>query len=170
MKNYISKTLLIFGLAVGISSCSDFDEINEDPFAANEEQVQVEYFLNNSITRAQQNPNTAERAFVLYWKAAARQDRANTLEVGSYNDGWSNAYFNAVSTWLNHVNTGIDIANQQIEAGNIKEYTGNLLQVSRIWRVYLMSEMSDNFGPIPIEAFQEVNPEFASTKDVYYYM
>jgi hypothetical protein len=170
MKNYISKTLLIFGLAVGISSCSDFEEVNSDPFAANEEQVQVEYFLNNAITGAQQNPHVAERAFVLYWKAAARQDRSNTLPVGGYNDGWSNDYFNAVSTWLNHVNTGIDIANRQIEAENIKEYTGNLLQISRIWRVYLMSELSDNFGPIPIEAFQEVNPEFTSTKDVYYYM
>ncbi|MBI6117580.1 SusD/RagB family nutrient-binding outer membrane lipoprotein [Salegentibacter maritimus] len=170
MKNYINKTLLAIGLAAGLSSCSDFEEINEDPFAANEEQVQVAYFLNNAITGAQQNPHVAERAFVLYWKAASRQDRTNTLPVGSASDGWSNDYFNAVSGWLNHVNTGIDIAHKQIEEGNIKEYSENVLQISRIWRVYLMSEMSDNFGPIPIEAFQEVNPEFASTKDVYYYM
>ena len=44
------------------------------------------------------------------------------------------------------------------------------MQVARIWRVYLMSEMTDNFGPIPIDAFQGTNPDFASVQEVYYYM
>jgi hypothetical protein len=33
-----------------------------------------------------------------------------------------------------------------------------------------MSEMSDNFGSVPIQGFQDVNPNFNSQKDVYYYM
>ena len=33
-----------------------------------------------------------------------------------------------------------------------------------------MSEMADNFGPIPVSGFQGVNPEFASLQEVYYYM
>src|SRR5690606_30343 len=49
-------------------------------------------------------------------------------------------------------------------------YNDNLIQVARIWRAYLMSELSDNFGPIPINAFQGSNPEFASTKEVYHFM
>src|SRR5690606_11017185 len=57
----------------------------------------------------------------------------------------------------------------QIESGNIKEYSHNLLQVARIWRVSLMSELADTFGPIPINGFQGTNPEFADLKTAYYF-
>ncbi|HET7360492.1 MAG TPA: SusD/RagB family nutrient-binding outer membrane lipoprotein [Salinimicrobium sp.] len=170
MKKIFIKTGLLFGIAALVFSCSDFEELNIDPQAANEEQVQVEYFINNSIIGAQMNPHIAERVFVLYWKAAGRQARINTLPVGSYSDGWSNDYFNYNAGWLNHINTAIQIANQKIESGNEEEYTYNLLNVARIWRAYLMSELADNFGPIPINAFQGENPEFASVKEVYYYL
>ncbi len=33
-----------------------------------------------------------------------------------------------------------------------------------------MSELTDNFGSAPIDAFKGVNPEFNSQKDVYYFM
>lgn len=171
MKNKIYNKLgLLFSLGVLATSCSDFEEINQDPIAASEDQVQVEYFINNSINGAQMNPDISERSFVLYWKAAGRQDRTNSLPVGSYNDGWTTAYYNGVSTWLRHTYNAIDIADKQIESGNIKEYTQNLKQVARIWRAYLMSEMSDNFGPVPLNGFQGVNPDFNSVQDVYYYM
>lgn len=169
MKNYIIKAGFLVVLATMVS-CSDFDEINTNPTAASDKQVQVEYFLNNSITGAQQNPDIAERSFVLYWKAASRYDRTNSLPIGDYNDGWTNNYFNGLSAWMNHANTAIETAEKRVEEGDEKVYTKNLMQISRIWRVYLMSEMSDNFGPIPINAFQGKNPEFNSTKDVYYYM
>lgn len=170
MKNIFIKISFLTSIAALLFSCSDFEELNVDPTAANENQVQVEYFINNSIIGAQMNPGVAERSFVLYWKAAGRQARINSLPVGGYNDGWTSAYYNQVSTWLNHINTAIQIANKKIESGQEEVYTHNLLNVARIWRVYLMSEMSDNFGPIPIDAFKGVNPEFVSVKEVYYYL
>lgn len=158
-------------LAAGfLTACSDFDEINKNPVAAEADQVQVEYFINNSIIAAQMDPDVSERSFVLYWKDGGHMDRANTLTVGSYNDQWTEAYYNQVSTWLNHINTAIQIADEQIESGEIKEYTENLKQVARIWRAYLMSEMSDNFGPIPIHGFQGKNPDFDSVDDVYSFL
>ena len=72
MKNILNKTGWILGLGLITASCSDFEELNVDPRAANTEQVQVEYFINNAIVSAQQDPHVAERAFVLYWKAAGR--------------------------------------------------------------------------------------------------
>ena len=39
----------------------------------------------------------------------------------------------------------------------MKKY--NIMQVARIWRVYMMSELTDLFGPIPMNGFQGVNPE-----------
>ncbi len=56
------------------------------------------------------------------------------------------------------------------ENGTAWPYNENLKQVARIWRAYLLSEMADNFGPIPINGFQGVNPEYADVKTVYYHI
>lgn len=170
MKKFIYKTGMLLGFSALMVSCSDFEEINVDPRAASAEQVQVEYFINNSIIGAQQDPHVAERAYVLYWKAAGRQDRNNTLPVGTYDDGWSSDYFRYASEWLNHANTAIQVAEEKMANGSDSEYTFNLMNVARIWRVYLMSELADNFGPIPITGFQGTNPDFANLQEVYYFM
>ncbi|MGV8963053.1 MAG: SusD/RagB family nutrient-binding outer membrane lipoprotein [Candidatus Saccharimonadaceae bacterium] len=154
-----------------ISACSDFDDINVDPKAANVEQVQVEYIINQSIIQAQMNPDVAERAYVLYWKTASRQHRYNgALTVGGYNEEWTGNYYNQISAWLKSANLAVKVSDEKIAAGSTKLYTENLKQVARIWRVYLMSEFTDNFGPMPIDAFSGVNPQFSDVKDVYYYM
>lgn len=154
-----------------LASCKKFEEINVNPVAANDEQAQVEYFINGSIIGAQMNPDVAERSFVLYWKAAGRQmAEGGTLTVGNYNDQWTSVYYDQVSGWLNAANTAIQLGNKQTEAGMAKPHTANLIQVARIWRAYLMSEMSDNFGPIPVDAFKGTNPEFNDVKTVYYHL
>lgn len=170
MKNII-KSFFLIALVIGFSAaCSDFDEININPIAASEDQVQVEYFINSSIVDAQQDPHIAERVFVLYWKAAGRMDRTNSLPVGTYDDGWSTDYFRYISGWLNNAYTAVEIADKQIANGQQKEYTNNLKQVARIWRAYLLSEMADNFGPLPINGFQGVNPDFNSLEEVYNFL
>lgn len=154
------------------TSCSDFEEMNIDPFGANAQQVQVEYFINNAIVGAQQDPHIAERIFVLYWKTAGRQQLGGGIVVGTHNDGWTVDYYGRsyLSGWLSAVTAAITVANEQIEANNVQPYTNNLLQVARIWRAYLMSEMSDMFGPIPIDGYSGVNPNYASVQDVYYHL
>lgn len=70
MKNYKYP---LYALPVGLfalASCSDFEEVNTNPTAANIEQVR-EYAINKSITGTQQNPEVAERCFVLNWQTAA---------------------------------------------------------------------------------------------------
>ncbi len=172
---HVMKNKLIFRffpvlIITVLAACSDFEEININPTAASADQVQVEYFINNSIVGAQMDPHVAERAFVLYWKAAGRMDRTNTLPVGSYNDGWTTDYFSYISGWLNNAYTAIEIADQHIQSGDLKEYTNNLKQVARIWRAYLLSELADNFGPIPVNGFQGENPPFNSLQEVYNYL
>lgn len=158
-------------MAVGLLvSCSDFEDMNVDPTAASVDQVQVEYFINSSIIGAQQDPNIAERVFVLYWKDAGRMDRIGSLSEGYYSEDWSSQYYTYVSRWLKDINTAVRVADEQIESGNSKAYTNNLKQIARIWRAYLMSEMADNFGPMPIDGFQGINPDYNSVKDVYYFI
>jgi len=173
MKNIFKKSCVLLAATVALASCKKFDELTVDPLKANEDQVQVEYFLNNSIISAQMDPDVAERSFVLYWKPAGHQAAdydGGVISVGSYNDGWISAYYNQVSGWLNMANTAIQIGEKQIAAGTAKTYTPNLIQVARIWRAYLMSEMSDNFGPIPVKGFEGTNPDFSDVKTVYYYI
>ncbi|WP_284460022.1 SusD/RagB family nutrient-binding outer membrane lipoprotein [Chryseobacterium sp.] len=167
MKKYI---LSFIALTTFCCACNDFEEINNDPFAVDINKSEPEYFLNNSILGAQQDPNIAERVFVLYWKTAARQHLTTGIAGGSYDDSWTSEYWKYISEWLNNANAAIEVANQKKVLGQNKPYYDNLIQVSRIWRAYLMSEFSDNFGPQPIYAFQGTNPTFNSEKEVYYYV
>ncbi|MGN6603974.1 MAG: SusD/RagB family nutrient-binding outer membrane lipoprotein [Ginsengibacter sp.] len=173
MNKIIKQSILYASPLLLFSACKKITDINTNPVAANADQVQVEYFIDNSIVHAQMNPGVSERSFILYWAAAGHQvsdaDGA-TFSWGGYSDEWIGEYYDNQSGALNTINSAIDVANQQITAGTQKEYTDNLMQVARIWRAYLLSEMSDNFGPMPTEAFQGKNPDFKDTKSVYYYM
>ncbi len=172
MKKLITLAFVFIAGSLIMTSCSeDFLDVNVDPKAANFEQVQVEYFINASITGAQMNPHDAERAFVLYWKTAGRQHRLNgALALGGYNDDWSNDYYNSLSGWLRTANLAIQVAEEKIAEEVDFYYTYNLLQVARIWRAYLMSEFADNFGPMPIDGFRGSNPEFKDLQTVYYFL
>lgn len=164
---------MLVAASLVLASCKKFEDINVNPIAANDEQAQVEYFINGSIIGAQMNPDVAERAFVLYWKPAGRQASdidGGTISIGDHNDQWTSVYYDQVSGWLNAANTAIQLGNKQTEAGTSKPHTQNLIQVARIWRAYLMSEMSDNFGPIPVNGFNGTNPEFNDVKTVYYHL
>ena len=171
MKTIFKYTFIYLLGIFMISACSDFEDINVDPKKASVEQVQVEYIINQAIIQAQQNPDVAERAFVLYWKTASRQHRQNgALTTGAYNDDWTGNYYNQIAQWLKSANLAITVTDAKVEAGTDLVYSQNLKQIARIWRAYLMSEFTDIFGPIPTEGFAGVNPEFNNVKDVYYYM
>lgn len=172
MKNKISILAISLVGLLSVTNCSRFDEINTSPTAANVNDAQPEYFLNASILGAQMNPDTAERSFVLYWEGGGHQCSTWTVGLGdgSDDDGWTSAYWNSVSGWLNSVNLAIKVGKQKEVSGSALPTNNNVVQAARIWRAYLMSEMSDNFGSIPISAFQDVNPTFDSQKDVYYFI
>lgn len=171
------KNILLAFLAaiMFLGACSDFEDINKDPNAANEDDIKVQYIINKAITDAQQDPHIAERAFVLYWRRAGRQDRSGGINLGTYNNDWSSDYYNYVSGWMKSATQAVDLAEKQIQKDEFaveydRQMTKNLKEVARIWRAYLMSEFADNFGPLPLEAFKGTNPEFSSVKDVYYFM
>jgi hypothetical protein len=171
MKTIKISTALLLSVTLLASSCSKFDELGVNPKEANDSQVEVEYFLNNSIIGAQMDPHIAERIFVIYWKDGARYEwDGSGFNSGGQNDGYNTDYYRYISGWLNHAATAIEIADKKKANGTAWPYNENLKQVARIWRAYLLSEMADNFGPIPINGFQGVNPQFADVKTVYYHI
>lgn len=173
MKN-IKNIILPFCLgSLVLASCSDFEEVNVDPTKASGDQMKVEYMINESLTKAQQDPDVAERAFVLNWKTAARQQWATGISTGSYNDSWISNYYDQSANWQTSINLAITLADEKIEKGLIgddAQKIPNYKQVARIWRVYLMSEFVDNFGALPMNGFTGMNPTYSNAKDVYYFM
>ncbi|WP_270089467.1 SusD/RagB family nutrient-binding outer membrane lipoprotein [Sphingobacterium sp. SYP-B4668] len=170
MKNFISKIGIALLLGGTITSCSKFEDMNVDPLKANDTQAKIEYFFNNSLTGAQQDPNIAERIFVLDWKTAGRQHMTNGLALGTVNDDYSKEYYRYSAEWIKNASKGIEIANNEITAGTAKDYTNNIVQITRIWRAYLISEAADNFGPMPLDFATGENPKYKSVQDVYYFL
>ena len=155
-------------------ACSDFEEINKNPKAANASDLMPYWALNKSIINDQQNPNDAERVFVLYWADIARQDGENSgRAVGASNDEWAGCLYNLTRNCVNSANLAIKIANEAIEGGNFGEHESglfaNVREYARIWRVYLMTEFVDSFGSFTTD-FEGYNPEYQSVEECYNFM
>lgn len=164
---YISLSLVIGAF----SSCSDFEDINNDPTKANEDQVKVEYFINKSIIAAQQDPYYGERVFVLTWKSLARQHSTTGAALGNFDDEYTGAYFSANAEWQNAAQTAINLADTKMENGSLNPndqiFVPQAKQAARIWKAYLMAEFIDMYGVTSIDAFKGYNPQYNSAKEGY---
>ena len=88
----------------------------------------------------------AERAFVLYWKTGGHQHRGGGLAVGGFSDGWSSDYYSRMTEeCLKPLTDAIAMCEKRIKDGTARTYDKSLQQVARIWRVYMLSELCDNF-------------------------
>ncbi|MCD8194280.1 MAG: SusD/RagB family nutrient-binding outer membrane lipoprotein, partial [Tannerellaceae bacterium] len=165
---------IIMGLASAalLTACSDFEDINKDPGAVDKDKVKVSYLLNKSIIGAQQNPHIAERLFVYQWKSAARFERRAGLAVGANYDEYNSDYLGTSFGvgWLNNVNMAINIGTERQDEEGTAAYENNVLQMARIWRAYLISELADCFGPIPaLNSFDGV-VKYQSVEELYDFM
>lgn len=170
-----TKNKLITGvllLASCLTACGDFEEINEDPNLVGEDKVKPEWFLNASVIGAQMNPEIAERIFVLTWNRASRFNRGNGFTLGTDNNDYTTLYLsNSYAVmWLNTATKAIQLGQSKVEAGeaDVYPYYRNVIQIARIWRAYLNSEVSDGFGPIPaLSAFKGEAAPYDSVEEIY---
>lgn len=163
---------ILMGLAstvVLLSGCSDFEDLNNDPTKVDKEKVRTHYLLNKSIVDAQQNPHIAERIFVYQWKSAARFERRTGMAVGTNYDEYNGDYLGVDYGvgWFNDVNLAINLSRERLESGDAFSYEHNVLQMSRIWRAYIISELSDCFGPVTIENKYDGVIEYKDQKTIY---
>ena len=170
----MNKILALAAGLVTLVACADFDEINKNPKAANASDLMPYWSLNKAIMSDQQNPNDAERVFVLYWADIARQDGENSSRaVGASNDEWAGCLYNLTRNCVNASNLAIKIANEAIESGNLGDHKAglfaNVREFARIWRVYLMTEFVDSFGCFTFD-FEANTPEYKSVKECYDFM
>lgn len=165
---------IIMGLASAalLTACSDFEDINKDPGAVDKDKVKVSYLLNKSIIGAQQNPYIAERLFVYQWKSAARFERRAGLAVGANYDDYNSDYLGTSFGvgWLNDVNMAVNIGYERQGLPETPPYENNVLQIARIWRAYVISELADCFGPIPPVNSFDGEVKYESVEDLYDFM
>ena len=162
------KTIILgLGACTVLFSCSDFDEVNTSPITATIEYVK--FALNNAIAQAKMDPGVSERIVVYNWGSAARViGEMSFLNVGRYTDDYTSSYYYpCISNSIKNATLAINTAEQQVASGTATVHEKNVKQFARIWRAYLISEFTDNFGPYAIDGFLGENPEFDSEKDVY---
>jgi len=165
------KTIILgLGACTALYSCSDFDEVNTSPITATIEYVKPQFALNNSIAQAKMDPGVSERIVVYNWGSAARV--MSFLNVGRYTDDYTSSYYYpCICNSIKNATLAINTADQQLTSGTAtaheQKFFPNVKQFARIWRAYLISEFTDNFGPYAIEGFLGENPVFNSEKEVY---
>lgn len=168
------KTIILgLGACTALFSCSDFDEVNTSPITATIEYVKPQFALNNSIAQAKMDPGVSERIVVYNWGSAARViGEMSFLNVGRYSDDYTSIYYYpCICNSIKNATLAINTADQQLASGTAtaheQKFFPNVKQFARIWRAYLISEFTDNFGPYAIEGFMGENPVFNSEKEVY---
>lgn len=168
------KTIILgLGACTALFSCSDFDEVNTSPITATIEYVKPQFALNNSIAQAKMDPGVSERIVMYNWGSAARViGEMSFLNVGRYSDDYTSSYYYpCICNSIKNATLAINTADQQLASGTAtaheQKFFPNVKQFARIWRAYLISEFTDNFGPYAIEGFMGENPVFNSEKEVY---
>ena len=163
----------VLGAMVAVS-CSDFEEINHNPKAVNAQDAMPYWALNKSIIADQQNPNDAERVFVLYWADIARQDGesgANGRCTGKSNDEWAGCLYNLTRNCVTSATTAVKLVDEQLPnlTGHEAAFFPNVKAAARIWRVYLMTEFVDSFGSFTTD-FEGATPQYQSVEECYKFM
>ncbi len=168
-----TKRILAFVLGAMVAvSCSDFEEINHNPKAVNAQDAKPYWALNKSIIADQQNPNDAERVFVLYWADIARQDGENGgRSNGRSNDEWAGCLYNLTMNCVTSATNAVKLVDEQLPdlSGHEAEFFPNVKAASRIWRVYLMTEFVDSFGSFTTD-FEGTTPQYQSVEECYKFM
>lgn len=70
----IMSAMMALTLGGVMTSCNDFDDINNNPLTTGGDKIKPYYSLLSSIKGAQMDPYIGERLFVIEWASAARQD------------------------------------------------------------------------------------------------
>ena len=163
----------VLGALVAVA-CSDFEEMNHNPKAVNAADAKPYWALNKSIIADQQNPNDAERVFVLYWADIARQDGESGSGgrcVGRSNDEWAGCLYNLTKNCVTSATNAVNLVDEQLPSlsGHEAEFFPNVKAAARIWRVYLMTEFVDSFGSFTTD-FAATTPEYQSVEECYNFM
>lgn len=174
MKKIISKIAITALVATLGQSCSDFEEINKDPNAADRNSVLVEGLFNAAVADAQLSWWNRDILFHRTWLWGARYTfrPIHGPQVLQDQNNYMTDYWGSMAQWINNASQAIEIGEERIATGvNVPATTNNYVQMARVYRAYLFSEVADMFGPYPAKkGFKGSVAEYDSVEDIYEYI
>ncbi len=173
----INKILALAAGLVALVACRDFEEINKDPKAAGAQDLKPYWALDRAIVSDQQNPNDAERVFVIYWASLGHinGDDGYGVTGGESYDDYASCLYGITRSCITSANNAIIVAKQWLdgEFGELSDHEkvsfANTIAYARIWRVYLLTEFVDSFGSFTTD-FESISPKYQSVEDCYKFM
>lgn len=174
MKQIISKITLTLFAALLWQACSDFEDINKDHNAADRNSVLVEGLFNAAVADAQLSWWNRDILFHRTWLWGARYTfrPIHGPQVLQDQNNYMTDYWGSAAQWIYNASQAIEIGEERIAKGiNVSATTNNYVQMARVYRAYLFSEVADMFGPYPAKkGFKGVAAEYDSVEDIYTYI
>lgn len=174
MKKYIIQKIgvIVAGMLL-LGSCTDnFDKINTDPNNPTPDKAQPQYILtyvlNRSVLASNQYQNVQNMNADEFAQFFANSLQHVGLAASNYkiNDQYISIFWDNYYLLLYNLNSIIK------NFSSNPKYT-NVVQIARIWRVWMYQRLTDAYGDIPyFEAAYGTNktPAYDSQKDIYYNM
>lgn len=173
MKSILKKIAFIFLVILGFNSCSDFDEINENPNAFTSDEVSAKFFM-TELQIQLYAPNRYP-----YWRAQLiHADRyAGHFTFGfsgswwtdalgyDYNSGYTDAAYDWMSGYLGKLSGFINFVKEGGDLQNEKFYAIGLIMKGLYYQMYV-----DTFGMAPYtEAFDpdNITPKYDELSAIY---
>jgi hypothetical protein len=160
------KGLISFIFMVAIACTADFDELNKNPNAATEDNVNPSFLLTNVFNQSILDPGMHERITQLTNDVFAQYyaNEGFSTQQGVTNDEWITEFYN------NYHNSMVASLNLAIRIGENSGKEYNETQIARIWRVWVYSRATDLWGDIPyFEAADGTgkNPKYDPQEEIY---
>ena len=173
MKSILKKIAFILLVILGFNSCSDFDEINENPNAFTSDEVSAKFFM-TELQIQLYAPNRYP-----YWRAQLiHADRyAGHFTFGfsgswwtdalgyDYNSGYTDAAYDWMSGYLGKLSGFINFVKEGGDLQNEKFYAIGLIMKGLYYQMYV-----DTFGMAPYtEAFDpdNITPKYDELSTIY---
>ena len=173
MKNIKIKITTILFIGFFGFACADFEEINKNPNAADRDAVLVEGLFNASVADAQLGWWERDILFHRTWLWGARYTYRpiHGPQVLQDQNNYMTDYWRSLGKWVFNASQAIEIGEERVKAGTATATTNNYVQMARVYRAYLFSEVADMFGPYPAKnGFKGEIAEYNSVEDIYAYV
>lgn len=173
MKHIGLKSTIIALTAGCLCACSDFEEVNIDPNAANRETVLVQALFNSSVYDAQLSDWSRDIIFHRTWGWGSRFLYSPGFTAGPQtfadSNNYMSDYWRELAQWIYDATQAVLIGEERIkeDLASLDPATNNYVQMARIWRAHLFAEAADMFGPYPINGFQGEVVPYNSVEEVY---
>ncbi|GBU07782.1 hypothetical protein AwDysgo_11130 [Bacteroidales bacterium] len=158
------------------SSCVDYDALNENPNKPTSDMYDFNEASLGTTLRYGIDLNFADATGSLVGSAHLHE-RIKNLNIDFYsqyinpsagwttrnylpNDSWNSDLWKAHFQWLSALNTIIN-------DGDGLVMSQNNVQIARVWRVYIQSQASDFFGPMPFPLVAAENPDYIALDKQY---